>query len=202
MLTAAYLINRLPSKPLGFKTPLDILCQSFPKTVFPSSISPEIFGCVVYIHNHSPSCTKLDPKAIKCIFIRYSFSQKGYKCYCPNTRKIFVTTDATFYEDLPFYQSSGHPTINQPSPSQLLSIDHLLPVCSQGGELPPENVLAQQSQSSSSFSFLPGCPSSPMLNTTIFPKPMSCSGVDNPPPSLRADDPLLVYLIHPQSQHY
>lgn len=193
VLTTTYLINRLPSKPLGFKTPLDLLCQSFPKTVFPNSISPKIFGCVVYVHNHNPSRTKLDPKAIKCIFIRYSPSQKGYKCYCANTRKIFVTLDATFYEDLSFYQSSGHPIVNQSSPSQLLFIDHLLLVCSQGGELPPKNILAQQSQSSSPSS----SSSSLMPNATIFSKPMSCSSADNLPPNLRVDDPLLVYSRHP-----
>ena len=46
---------------------------------------------------------KLSPKADKCIFLGYSPSQKGYKCYCPTTRKTIVSQDTTFYEHEPYY---------------------------------------------------------------------------------------------------
>ena len=72
VLTVGYLINRLPSKTLKFKTPLKTHCESYPSTPFFPSIEPKVFGCVVYVHNHSVSRTKLDPKALKCVFIGYS----------------------------------------------------------------------------------------------------------------------------------
>ncbi len=37
--------------------------------------------------------SKLDLKAKKCIFIRYSLEQKGYRCFNPSTRKLQVNRD-------------------------------------------------------------------------------------------------------------
>ena len=47
--TATYLTNRLPSKPLQYKTPLETL-GSFVSLPSSHSLPPRIFGCVVYIH--------------------------------------------------------------------------------------------------------------------------------------------------------
>ena len=33
----------------------------------------------------------------------YSFGQKGYKCWSPSERRIFVSMDVTFRESVPFY---------------------------------------------------------------------------------------------------
>ena len=46
---------------------------------------------------------KLDPRAEKCIFVGYSPSQKGYKCYSPITRKTIVSKDVVFYESEAYY---------------------------------------------------------------------------------------------------
>lgn len=46
--------------------------------------------------NHNIS--KLDPQAIKCVFIEYSPIQKGYKCYHPSTRRLYISIDVTFEE--------------------------------------------------------------------------------------------------------
>lgn len=71
VLTAAYLINRLPSKVLDFSTPIQCLQKCFPKLRVLNSLSPRVFGCKAYVYNTSPSRGKLDPKAIKCIFLGY-----------------------------------------------------------------------------------------------------------------------------------
>ena len=76
VLTATYLINRLPSKVLKFQTPMNVL-ENFPHhTRVLNSLPPKIFGCTVFIHQNQPQ-SKLDPKALKCIFIGYSPTQQG-----------------------------------------------------------------------------------------------------------------------------
>lgn len=104
LLTAAYLINRMPSKVLKFQTPCQTLLQLFPHTRFISFIDPKVFGCTAFVHLHSQHLSKLDPKSVKCIFIGYSSHQKGYKCYSPATRKIYNSMDVTFFENYAFYK--------------------------------------------------------------------------------------------------
>ncbi|KAI5335133.1 hypothetical protein L3X38_025266 [Prunus dulcis] len=82
VLAAAYLINRTPSRVLDFKTPLDILCAHTPPLSV-SKLPPKVFGCVAYVHVYSHQRSKLDPCALRCVFIGYSTTQKGYKCYHP-----------------------------------------------------------------------------------------------------------------------
>ena len=65
-----HLLNRLPSKVLNFKTPLQVLAShlSLPTTLmFP----PKVFGCVTYVHPHKNQRTKLDPCARRCLFLGY-----------------------------------------------------------------------------------------------------------------------------------
>jgi hypothetical protein len=73
----------------------------------PFSVPPRVFGCVSFVHNHSPNHDKLDPRAHMCIFIGYSRTQKGYRCYSPSLRKHFVSADVTFFEDIPYYSPKG-----------------------------------------------------------------------------------------------
>ena len=49
--------------------------------------------------------TKLDPKALKCVFLGYSRLQKGYRCFSPDLNKYVVSTDVVFSKDTPFYSS-------------------------------------------------------------------------------------------------
>ena len=61
-------------------------------------LPPKIFGCVYPIHSLSPGSDKLDPRSIKCVFLRYSRTQKGYWCYSPTLRCRFTSADVTFDE--------------------------------------------------------------------------------------------------------
>ena len=50
---------------------------------------------------------KWSTKALKCIFLGYSNTQKGYKVYHPITRKYMVSKDVIFDEKNFFYRPTG-----------------------------------------------------------------------------------------------
>jgi len=102
VLTAVYLINRMPSRILGMKSPVELLMgrQEF-------KVPPKVFGCVCFVRDHRPSVGKLDPQAVKCIFVGYSSTQKGYKCWDPIGKRLFVSMDVTFRESEPYYTQPG-----------------------------------------------------------------------------------------------
>ncbi|KAK2989526.1 hypothetical protein RJ640_001935 [Escallonia rubra] len=97
VVTTTYLLNRMPSRILAFKTPLQVLAQhmSLPSVLM---LPPRIFGFVAYVHLHKNQRTKLDPCAVRCIFLGYTTHQKGYRCYDPTTRILYTTMDVTFLE--------------------------------------------------------------------------------------------------------
>ncbi|RVX01807.1 Retrovirus-related Pol polyprotein from transposon TNT 1-94 [Vitis vinifera] len=49
--------------------------------------------------------TKLDPKALKCVFLGYSRLQKGYRCFSTDLNKYLVSTDVVFSKDTSFFSS-------------------------------------------------------------------------------------------------
>jgi len=98
VLTAIHLINRMPSRVLGMKSPCEML---FGKNEF--LVPPKVFGCTCFVRDHRPGVGKLDSQAIKCIFVGYSSGQKGYKCWSPSEHRMFVSMDVTFRESIPFY---------------------------------------------------------------------------------------------------
>jgi hypothetical protein len=101
VMTASYLINRMPTRVLDYKTPIECLTG---KTTY--VVPPKVFGCVCFVRDHRPSTGKLDPRALKCIFVGYSGTQKGYKCWCPTEKRMFVSMDVTFRENETFYGES------------------------------------------------------------------------------------------------
>ena len=67
----AYLMNRMPSRVLGYKTPIECLTGDTTYVV-----PPKVFGCTCFVKDYRPSVGKLDPRALKCIFVGYSSKQK------------------------------------------------------------------------------------------------------------------------------
>ena len=66
---------------------------------------PKIFECVPFMHVHIPNKGKLDPSAVKCIFMEYSSTQKGYKCCHPPSKKFFILADVTFNESKSYFST-------------------------------------------------------------------------------------------------
>lgn len=102
--SAVYLLNRLPTRALKFITPLQALSSKF---TIPSilMLQPRIFGCSVFVHIPKARRTKLDPCAVKCVFLGYGIHQKGYRCFDPITKKLYVTMDCDFLETEYYYAS-------------------------------------------------------------------------------------------------
>jgi hypothetical protein len=40
-------------------------------------VPPKVFGCTCFVRDHRPPVGKLDPLAVKCIFIGYPYGKKA-----------------------------------------------------------------------------------------------------------------------------
>ena len=63
----------------------------------------KIFGCPAYAHVDNG---KLEPRSIKYVFLGYNYGVKGYKLWCPKTKKVIVNKDVIFYETVILHDSS------------------------------------------------------------------------------------------------
>ena len=102
VLIACHLINRMPSTILGGQIAYTMLSPDAPLFRLP----PKIFGCVCYVHILGPRSDKLDSRSIKCVFLGYSCTQKGYRCYSPTLRHRFISVDVTFDESQSYFSPS------------------------------------------------------------------------------------------------
>ena len=91
--TAVYIKNRTPTAAVQGKTPFEAWTGRKP-----SLEHLRVFGCPAYAHIPQEKRTKLDAKAIKCIMVGYSNTQKAYRLYQADARKIIVSRDVTFDE--------------------------------------------------------------------------------------------------------
>jgi transposase InsO family protein len=119
--TAAYLINRMPTRILNFRTPIE--CLSGTNSFI---VPPKVFGCTCFVHDYRNSIGKLDPRAIKCIFVGYSPTQKGYRCWSPTEKCFFLSMDVTFREKEPYYISSNKITPEIDNEGRRLMKDHFV----------------------------------------------------------------------------
>lgn len=89
--TSVYVLNRIPCKGSGSKTPEELWSNEKPAIM-------RVFGCVGMVHIPKEKRKKLDPKSMKCIFLGYSDVSKAYRLYNPETRKIVYSRDVEFIE--------------------------------------------------------------------------------------------------------
>ena len=114
ILTACYLINRMPSSILHDQIPHSFLFPDQPLYFLP----PRVFGCTCFVHILTPRQDKLSAKAMKCLFLGYSRLQKGYRCYSLETHRYFISADVTFFVDSPFFSTT----------SEFLPVSEVLPL--------------------------------------------------------------------------
>lgn len=99
--TANYLTNRLPTKTYNHKTPLETL-EYFTTIPTYHSLPTRVFGRVVYVHLRK-SRNKLEPRAVKCVFVGYGTNQKGYRCFNPVNNRVYTTMDCDFFESTYYF---------------------------------------------------------------------------------------------------
>ena len=117
VLTACYLINRMPSSVLHDQIPHSLL---FPDQLL-YFLPPRVFGCTCFVHILTPGQDKLSAKATKWIFFGYSKLQKGYRCYSLETHRYFLSADVTFFENSPFFSSSESLPVSEVLPLPIIS---------------------------------------------------------------------------------
>ncbi|RVW77010.1 Retrovirus-related Pol polyprotein from transposon RE2 [Vitis vinifera] len=146
VLTACYLINRMPSSVLHDQIPHSLLFPDQPLYFLP----PRVFGCTCFVHILTPGQDKLSAKAMKCLFLGYSKLQKGYRCYSLETHRYFISADVTFFEDSPFFSTTSEslsfyhrcPRVVAPLPFPEAPADSLpIPSASPAPALPSPNDL-------------------------------------------------------------
>ncbi|GJV46858.1 uncharacterized mitochondrial protein-like protein, partial [Tanacetum coccineum] len=100
VLTATYLINRLPSSVLNGKSPYEMIYKNHPNL---SHI--RMFGCLCFasiLSNHD----KLTNRSEKCVMMGFSSSQKGYRLFSLDRHQFLVSRDVKFFESIfPFKES-------------------------------------------------------------------------------------------------
>ncbi|RVX08628.1 Retrovirus-related Pol polyprotein from transposon TNT 1-94 [Vitis vinifera] len=104
--SATYLINQVPSSPINFQTSLQALTNAIVAPTVPN-LPPRIFGCMAFVHLHKRQRTKLTSHALQCVFVGYALHKKGYRCYHPPTRRMFITMDVVFHEDSMYFSSKS-----------------------------------------------------------------------------------------------
>ncbi|KAK1416343.1 hypothetical protein QVD17_32133 [Tagetes erecta] len=95
ILTATYIVNRLPSKVINNKTPYEVLLGRDPEYDH-----MRVFGCLAYYRNTETNGDKFEPRGKPGVFLGYPHGKKGYKVYDLEERKMVVSRDVIFAEDV------------------------------------------------------------------------------------------------------
>ncbi|XP_052725874.1 retrovirus-related Pol polyprotein from transposon TNT 1-94 isoform X3 [Vigna angularis] len=127
VLTACYLINRMPSSVLDNKIPHSIL---FPQDLL-HPLPLRVFGSTCFVHDFSPGLDKLSPRSHKCVFLGFPRSQKGYKCFSPSLNRHFIPADVTFDESSFYFSHLSSSSVPLP-----VTVDIPL-ICDPPGDAPP-----------------------------------------------------------------
>ena len=94
-LTAVYIINKLPTPTLKYKSPYLKLYKHEPDYQ-----NLRVFGCLCYPLLRSYASHKLEYRSKPCISLGYQFA--GYKCLDPITNKVYLSRHVIFNEDFFF----------------------------------------------------------------------------------------------------
>lgn len=106
-LTAAYLVNRLPTRVIDNLSPLER-----PFNVPPNYSMLKIFGCACWPHLRPYNKHKLEFRSKPCVFLGYSSLHKGYKCLDLDSSRVYISRDVVF-DEIVFPFSKTSPNLDQ-----------------------------------------------------------------------------------------
>ncbi|KAJ9553465.1 hypothetical protein OSB04_017510 [Centaurea solstitialis] len=98
LLTATYLINRIPTAHNSGLSPFEKLYGESPDYSL-----LRVFGCTCFVLRPHVERNKLSPRSALCVFLGYGIGQKGYRCFDPVSQKLYVSRHVTFLEHIPFF---------------------------------------------------------------------------------------------------
>ncbi|XP_014515290.1 uncharacterized protein LOC106773114 [Vigna radiata var. radiata] len=75
-------------------------------TLGSTDLPPRVFGCVAFVHIQK-NLNKLAPRALRCLFLGYAIHQKGYQCYHPPTKRMFISMNVVFHEQIMYFSSES-----------------------------------------------------------------------------------------------
>lgn len=108
LMTAAYLRNRLPSRALNGKTPIELWDRDLAAS--PNPLPLRVFGCECWALDTTPNKDKLDPRAHRGIFLGYNWLRKSYRVLRLDSQQIISSRDVRFNErNFPFRDRGGAP---------------------------------------------------------------------------------------------
>jgi transposase InsO family protein len=94
VVNAVYTRNRCPTSAVEGMTPEQAWSGRQPCVAH-----MRIFGCIAYAKVPDERRTKLEAKALKCVFLGYCEGTKAYRLMSVDTRKIIRSRDVTFCEE-------------------------------------------------------------------------------------------------------
>ena len=92
--SAAYLVNRSPTKSLDGKTPSKAWYEKRP------NVNHLCVGVQFTFMLRKTRRNKLDPKVERCIFLSYGITREGYSLYDQQTSSIIYSHDIVFNESM------------------------------------------------------------------------------------------------------
>ncbi|KAI0510738.1 hypothetical protein KFK09_011347 [Dendrobium nobile] len=120
VVTAVYLINRMPTPTTNHVSTVQLMFQNKP-----DYSHLRTFGCECFPLLPSHSHTKLQPNSVPCTFLGYADNHKGYRCLNNSNNNIIISRNVKFVEtSFPF--KLQHPPSPTVSPALLASM--LLPL--------------------------------------------------------------------------
>jgi len=98
VLTAVSLINTISSSHSSGLSPFEKLYRHVP-----GYSSFRVYGCTCFVLRPHAERSKLSSRSAICVFVGYGECKKGYRCFDPITRKLYVSRHVVFLEHIPFF---------------------------------------------------------------------------------------------------